>query len=578
MVRRSMASAALGIAACVALSATASSASGAQYCVGATGTACDGGVEPFTPAGLVAATAAANAAAGADEVRVAAGTLDNVPALTLEGASETTLTGAGATATVLRAAGGVSSLLTVTGPARIADLAIEGPVGNGLSVSGAGPRTIERVRITGANQGVFSSNGATTLRDSTIDLQNVASATGVYALGVSAAAITTTVSRVTIGGSGTGQAGIRAANFGAASSTAASASSTAIYLTGSSSSGLICTRFAGSAALAAASTAYFPAGSYTDCTQATPPTSFVDLSLSYPWFVNASDGDYRLQSSSPLIDRGALFVAAGSLDALRLPRLVDGNADRVAAVDLGAHEYQRQPPNPPTIDLPTTTVAPGQAVVFKATATDPDGEYPFIDWDFGDGSPAGGSVHAYGALGTYTATATATDPVGLTRTSQVTITVANPPAPTDPGAAPTPAPLDPFATATGPRVRVLTPPTQRIKRSTAGFATVGGAAPDVASVEVAGAPTLRVSLTRLAPGRRSKGKCRATTKAGKRCTVRVPVKAIAQIPVSPGVVHLRFGGKLGGKRLAKGTYEVSVVPVGLDKRRGVAATYPLTLR
>ncbi len=56
------------------------------------------------------------------------------------------------------------------------------------------------------------------------------------------------------------------------------------------------------------------------------------------------------------------------------------------------------------------------------------------------------------------------------------------------------------------------------------------------------------------------------------------MKAIAQIPVSPGTVFLRFGGKLGGKKLAKGTYTVSVTPVGIGKQRGQPATYALTLR
>ncbi len=90
--------------------------------------------------------------------------------------------------------------------------------------------------------------------------------------------------------------------------------------------------------------------------------------------------------------------------------------------------------------------------------------------------------------------------------------------------------------------------------------------------------TLRVSLTRLVPGRRSGGRCKAAASRGRRCTARVPVRAIAQIPVSPGPVLLRFGGKLGGRRLAKGTYEVAVTPVGIDRRKGQPATYRLVLR
>jgi len=60
-----------------------------------------------------------------------------------------------------------------------------------------------------------------------------------------------------------------------------------------------------------------------------------------PLFVNAANGDLRLQAGSPCIDKGSnAAVPAGVLaDLVRTPRIVDGNCDGNAVVDMGAYEY-----------------------------------------------------------------------------------------------------------------------------------------------------------------------------------------------------------------------------------------------
>lgn len=560
-----------------------------QYCVGATGTACTGGTFSFDAAGLSAAIAASQATAATDEIRIAPGTISGAAGIVGDNLSISGSPRAQGE-TVVQFAAGTPSAVVVGGDGNLADLTLTGALDTGVRLgSPAGTHAIDRLQLKGfkAALSVTDASGTVEVRDTLIDLGTRADAVGVSASSIYfnfppniflSTAADVRLTRVTIVGSGSGQIGAAAGASGNAANV--SARSSVIDLSSSSARTLKCTVSFGTAT---ASTTNSAARANNEGCGAMPAPA-INLALSIPWFVNPSEGDYRLQNFSPMVDAAADAVSPGTTDALGLPRGGDGDGDGTAKADIGAFEYQRRPPGPPTIELPPAiTVAPGEAIQFKATATDPDGEFPFITWDFGDGSaPGSGSIHAYAALGTYTAKATATDPVGLTSTpATVQVTVANPPAPAGTGgASPTPPPLDPFATATGPRVRVLAAPTAPIVRGGAGFSTVPPGAPDVATIEVAGASTVRVSLTRLAPGRRAKAKspCTPGARRGKRCTARVPVSAIAQIPVTPGQVGLRFGGKLGGRRLAKGSYEVSVTPVGLDKRRGTPATYPLTLR
>lgn len=591
-----------------AASVTTPAAGAAQFCVGATGTTCDAGTFAATASGLASAIGAAKAAGGADEIRIAEGTITGITPLVIDDAAGVSIAGAGADRTQLQFAVGLGQTAVTWASFRssLAD----------LRVSGSGAFTTTGLRVDAPGSGLFDSGPAMTrlqvdgfatgiavtrsaysflfllgsarrlggfsLTDSVIDVGAIATARAVTARGPSGAG---SLARVTISGRSNTQFGVDvASNPGEYASL--TVSDAIIETSGSNSRGLACLDGAGTAELTVTGSAFSLPVSYvdTDLSDAdcgAAPSSLLNPASSSLGFLDRFGGDFRLAHYSVLIDRGAATASADAIDAHRGARLVDGDGDGTTAVDLGAHEYQRRTPAPPTITLPTTTIPPGTALQFSASGSDPDpGDFAAVSWDFGDGTTSSSNVpvHAYAALGTYTATATATDPTGLTSSAQVQIRVENPPPVGLPTVAPTPTPPDPFFTTTGPRVRVLSPPTQAVRRSGAGFTTPGTTAPDVASLETAGAVTLRVSLTRLVPGRRSGSRCRAGASRGRRCTARVPVRAIAQIPVSPGPVQLRFGGKLGGRRLAKGTYDVTVTPVGIDRRKGRPATYPLVLR
>jgi len=65
-----------------------------------------------------------------------------------------------------------------------------------------------------------------------------------------------------------------------------------------------------------------------------------------PMFVDPAAGDYHLQPGSPCIDAGT-NEDAPSIDLEGNPRLIDGDGDGIAVVDMGAYEYV--PPPPPGI-------------------------------------------------------------------------------------------------------------------------------------------------------------------------------------------------------------------------------------
>jgi hypothetical protein len=131
-------------------------------------------------------------------------------------------------------------------------------------------------------------------------------------------------------------------------------------------------------------------------------------------------GDMRPAFDSALVDRGVpggLLSTESPFDLTLQARLVDGNGDGTARRDMGAFEYQRAAPKV-TASAASATVGQGQAITFNATATDSDPqETPgAITWVFDDGGTATGASaqHAFAAAGAHTATASATDPAGVT--------------------------------------------------------------------------------------------------------------------------------------------------------------------
>src|ERR1700722_12945375 len=92
--------------------------------------------------------------------------------------------------------------------------------------------------------------------------------------------------------------------------------------------------------------AFSPGGSGLDGSCSSETGQNGNLSAN-PLFVAA--GNFRLQAGSPVIDTGDNYVPAlvfyGNADLAGNPRIVDGNCDGTAAVDMGAYEYQRVCPN-----------------------------------------------------------------------------------------------------------------------------------------------------------------------------------------------------------------------------------------
>jgi len=71
-----------------------------------------------------------------------------------------------------------------------------------------------------------------------------------------------------------------------------------------------------------------------------------DLLEADPLFVDTSNGDYNLSATSPCIDAGTSDTTGLSLpeyDAAGNVRIVDGNDDNVAVIDMGIYEYNSSP-------------------------------------------------------------------------------------------------------------------------------------------------------------------------------------------------------------------------------------------
>lgn len=171
-----------------------------------------------------------------------------------------------------------------------------------------------------------------------------------------------------------------------------------------------------------------------------------------------------------------------------------------------------------------------------------------VGWAFGDGAiAAGASVsHAYGAPGTYAATATATDALGNAATTPAaTVAVA---------AAP---PVD----RTAPALTGLKLSRSRFRAAASGGAFAAAATPVGARLgfTLSEAARVRFTVQRATTGRRVGGICRRTTKQNRartRCTRYVAVKGSATRTGRKGTNRTTFRGRLGNRKLAAGRYRL----------------------
>jgi hypothetical protein len=88
-----------------------------------------------------------------------------------------------------------------------------------------------------------------------------------------------------------------------------------------------------------------------------------------PLFANPAGGDYSLQQSSPLIDKGdQAGLTAGEKDVTGGTRVLDGDGDGTAIVDIGAFEHTYVPPATTTPPGGGTTTPPPAATDTTAPA------------------------------------------------------------------------------------------------------------------------------------------------------------------------------------------------------------------
>jgi hypothetical protein len=143
-----------------------------------------------------------------------------------------------------------------------------------------------------------------------------------------------------------------------------------------------------------------------------------------PAFVNAAAGDYRIAYNSPARNTGnpaALSSLLGDsmTDLAGHSRVVDGRRD------MGAFEYQHQPPSASITRDPGSFLT-GQPVHFSgAGSSDPDGDALRYGWSFDDGSKASTATVArfFRTPGLHTVHLTVTDPTGLSTSGSTSVEV-----------------------------------------------------------------------------------------------------------------------------------------------------------
>jgi hypothetical protein len=151
-----------------------------------------------------------------------------------------------------------------------------------------------------------------------------------------------------------------------------------------------------------------------------------------PLFVDPENGDYRVRMTSPVIDAGNDAVPQiQPVDLTGGARVVDGNGDGLAHVDMGALEYRNHAPIANAGDDHVVIAGPDCAATVSLTGngSDPDGDALTYAWTGPSGTTAGAALALALPVGTYVFTLTVDDHNGGVASDSVVVTVIDTKAP-----------------------------------------------------------------------------------------------------------------------------------------------------
>jgi hypothetical protein len=384
--------------------------------------------------------------------------------------------------------------------------------------------------IRGFRFGYWQTRGTTRLEDSLIDMGDVQSATGLLVRDGDSSSDTNinfTGRRLTIVGDGLIQKGVEmGTNPGSGTDTTAwQLDDSVIYGTGSGFTSLTCAGAGATGSPGTIATNVAISAPTGGCTAGIANV----LTLTGSPFFDFAAGDFRPRWNSQLVDAGATSaqLAVDGKDLAGGARVVDGDGDSSALVDLGAYEYQRQAPSV-MLTPAKTQLTVSEATTFTADASDPEGENLTYAWKIDDAvSPFTGTVLSGGfvAAGTHTVSVTVTDEGGATATASAVVNVSS-------GEVACPAIPSGFTRA----VRAKKAFSWKRK----GFSVARSKQKQ---------PYIAVTSTGVL-------KATITLKRGKK-----RLKGTQTLKLKKGVNKIVFGGKWGKKRLKKGTYIAVFAPV-----------------
>ncbi|HTP20770.1 MAG TPA: PKD domain-containing protein [Solirubrobacteraceae bacterium] len=429
----------------------------------------------------------------------------------------------------------------------------------GISAT-SGNWAIDHSKVAALNYGVQAAtgnNGTGTpaivaiddslIRVTTTDISTCGAIVPCFALGVSGSS-TITGDRVTVVGADQQIAGAWA--LGAISGETAKINLNSTVVSGFTPA-LKCSQSNGGTATLTADYSDFATPVATAGGCAAPPTAH--NTSAPPDFVT---GGFQLKWDSPLIDASdphAAFVPHPT-DLDGNPRVVDGNGDGAAVLDIGAFEYQRRAPSVTAQSVAQAPIGANTPFAVKQ-ASDPDpGDTLTFSWSFDDGGSATGTqvTHVFATPGPHTGTVTATDPTGLTATSTATVVILTRP------------------------TRTTTTPTPRISdlrqthtrwREGSKLARLGRRSrkPPVGttfSFALNTSAALKLIFTRSASGRRVGKKCDAPSHANRRkhaCNRTITSGTVTFQEAGVGMVKITFQGRLSQhKKLRPGRYKLTI--------------------